>query len=376
MFGKGVRLFSLCGFEVRIDWSWLFIALLLSWSLARGVFPAFYPELSNTIYWLMGIIGALGLFGSIVLHELGHSLIARRFGIPMKGITLFIFGGVAEMGAAPPNAKSEFWMAIAGPIVSLLLGVVFLLLYRLGIAVDWPVPLIGVLGYLGWINLILLVFNLIPAFPLDGGRVLRSALWASKKNLRWATRIASMIGSTFAFILIGWGIVRFLFGDFIGGIWYVFLGWFLHQAAQASYTQVLMRETLAGEPVRRFMNEAPITVSPDTSIQDLVDNYFYKHPHKVYPLVEQDSLVGCVNIDDVKRIPKSEWATHSARELATPCNPESTIRPDVEAADALSNMSRAHVNRLMVVDHGHLLGIVALKDLMLFFSRKLELERA
>jgi len=254
MFGRGMRLFKLFGFEVRIDWSWLFLALLLSWSLAMGVFPFYYRGFAISTYWLMGIIGALGLFGSIILHELRHSLIARRFGIPMRGITLFIFGGVAEMSASPPSAKSEFFMAIGGPIVSVLLGIAFLALSAIG--AGWPVPLVGVLAYLGWINLILVAFNLIPAFPLDGGRVLRSALWGWKRNLRWATRVATAIGSGFAFLLIGLGIFRFIFGDFIGGIWYVFLGWFLHQASQASYRNVLVRETLVGEPA--IVNDAHV----------------------------------------------------------------------------------------------------------------------
>jgi len=367
-------LFTLIGFEVRIDWSWLFLALLLTWSLGMGVFPAFYPGLAMNTYWLMGIVGALGLFGSIILHELGHSLAARRFGIPMRGITLFIFGGVAEMGSPPPSAKSEFFMAIAGPIVSLLLGLAFWAVHSFSVAVGWPIAVRGVLAYLGWINLVLLVFNMIPAFPLDGGRVLRSALWAWKKNLRWATRVASAIGSGFGFFLIALGVFRFILGDFIGGIWYVFLGWFLSQAARASYARVVVREALSGEPIARFMNDSPVTVAPDLSVQDLVDTYFYKHPYKLYPVVDQGALLGCVSIDDVKRIPRHEWPVHSARELAVPCNSRNTIPPDTEAMEALTRMNRENVSRLMVVDHGRLIGMVALRDLMNFLSRKLELE--
>ena len=376
MFGKGIRLFTLFGFEVRMDWSWLFLAALLVWNLAFGVFPAYYRGLSSTAYWLMGIAGALGLFGSIVLHELGHSVIARRFGIPMNRITLFIFGGVAEMGGPPPNAKSEFFMAIAGPIMSVFLGLASFALYALGISAGWPGPIVAVLGYLGWINLILVVFNMIPAFPLDGGRVLRSALWGWKKSLSWATRIAAAIGSGFAFALIGLGIFRFIFGDFIGGLWYALIGLFLRSAAQMSYTQVLVRQALAGEPVRRFMNASPITIAPNISVQELVDQYFYKHPYKLYPVVEQETLLGCVNVDQVKTIPKEEWPNRSARDLAVPCSSENTIEPDVDAVEAISTMNRTQASRLLVVDHGHLLGIVALRDLMNFLSRKLELEPA
>ena len=190
MFGKRITLFRLLGFEVKIDASWLIIAVLITWSLARAVFPAYFEGLSGATYILMGIVGALGLFSSIVVHEFSHSLVARRFGLSMKGITLFIFGGVAEMEEEPPTAKAEFFMAIAGPAASVVLGGVLLGITVLGTRYGWPNPVIGVLSYLWTINLVLAAFNLLPAFPLDGGRVLRSALWGFTGRLAWATRIA------------------------------------------------------------------------------------------------------------------------------------------------------------------------------------------
>ncbi len=239
MFGRGIKLFKLFGFEVRLDWSWLIIAGLLTWSLAEGVFPSFFPGLTPAAYWWMGAAGTVGLFVSIVLHELGHSVVARRFGIPMRSITLFIFGGVAEMEEHPPSAKAEFFMAIAGPAVAVVLAGLFLGLTFLGRFWVWPRPVAGVLDYLGWVNVLLLAFNLVPAFPLDGGRVFRSALWAWRKNLLWATRVASGLGSLFAVLLMGWGVFSFVTGSFVGGVWYFIIGLFILNASRMSYRQVL-----------------------------------------------------------------------------------------------------------------------------------------
>jgi len=191
MFGKRIKLFKLLGFEVRVDWSWIIIAILIAWSLSKGLFPSYYKNLSTQTYWWMGIIGAAGLFLSIIVHELSHSLVARKYGLPMKGITLFIFGGVAEMEEEPPSARAEFMMAIAGPLSSILIALVFYGIQAAGKQAGLAAPVTGVVGYLAMINGILAGFNLLPAFPLDGGRVLRSILWGVKKNLRWATYISS-----------------------------------------------------------------------------------------------------------------------------------------------------------------------------------------
>lgn len=238
MYGRGIKLFRLFGFEVRVDWSWGIIAILIVWSLARGLFPYYFKGLSSSEYWWMAVAGAAGLFMSIVMHELGHSLVARAYGIPMKGITLFVFGGVAQMGEEPPNPLSEFLMAMAGPLTSVLLGAFLMGIDGLGALIRWPVSVAGVLGYLAWINLALAAFNMIPAFPLDGGRVLRSILWAWKKSFAWSTRIASRIGTAFGYVLVVLGLVSIVLGDFISGIWWVLLGMFLHGASRASYRQV------------------------------------------------------------------------------------------------------------------------------------------
>jgi Zn-dependent protease/predicted transcriptional regulator len=375
MFGKGITLFKLFGFEVRVDASWLLLALLITWSLAVGYFPYRYAGLPGADYWWMGILSALGLFGSIVVHELSHSLVARRYNLAMKGITLFIFGGVAEMAEEPRNAKTEFLMAIAGPITSILIGCALSILYAAG-RDAWPVPVAAVIGYLAWINLVLAAFNLIPAFPLDGGRVLRSALWYWKGNLASATRIASAIGSGFGILLMVLAVWQLFTGNFIGAMWWFLIGLFLRGAAETSYRQLVIRQTLAGEPVRRLMSSDPVTVTPDTSIEDLVEDYIYKRHFKMFPVVAEgsDKLAGCVTTVDVKKIPRNEWPVHRVEEVLHPCSDENTVSPDTDAVKALAKITKSGQSRLMVVDHERLVGIISLKDLMSFLAAKIDLE--
>jgi len=374
MFGRSVPLFKLFGFQVRIDASWLILAVLIVWSLAAGFFPYAYSGLPTSDYWWMGVAGAVGLFGSIVVHELFHSLVARRYNLPMRGITLFIFGGVAHMGGEPQSPKVEFWMAIAGPITSIVVGFIFYVLKIAGTGV-WSIPVVGVLAYLAWINWILAAFNLIPAFPLDGGRVLRSALWHFKGDLRRATRIASAIGSGFGFLLMAYGLFELLSGAFIAAVWYFLIGMFLRGASKASYEQMLVRTILAGEPVSHFMHRDPVTVPPDLSIQDFVHNYLYRYNFKMFPVVTgSDHLEGCVTIGDVRQIPRDEWPHHHVNEVAHPCSEENTISPDDDAMGVLAKMRDKGVSRLLVRDRDHLLAIVSMKDLVHFLASKLELE--
>ncbi len=374
MFGRRFKLFTLLGFEVRLDLSWIVIAGLITWSLAANLFPYWYPNLTPETYWLMGIIGAVGLFISIIFHEFCHSLVARKFGMRMKGITLFIFGGVAEMGDEPPSAKAEFLMAIAGPISSIVIGVIFYLIYLGGMASGWPLPVNGVTGYLAYINGILAAFNLLPAFPLDGGRVLRSILWGWKENIRWATRVSSAIGATFGVALIILGIFQVVSGKFIGGMWMFLIGMFLRGAAQMSYQQLMVRQALEGEPVRRFMKANPVTVPGTVTVKELVEDYIYKYHYKMFPVMEGDRLVGSISTRQVKEVPREEWGREPIRDLASACSPENTIAPQTDAIKALAMMNQTGISRLMVVEDGHLVGVVTLKDLLDFFSLKVELE--
>jgi Zn-dependent protease len=374
MFSKRFTLFRLLGFEVKIDLTWLLLALLVTWTLAKGVFPNYFPELSARTYWVMGIAGTSGLLVSIVFHELCHSLVARRYGLPIEGITLFIFGGVAEMTDEPPSPKAEFLMAAAGPLASFALAFAF---YWASITIaegGWSPSVTGVLFYLAYLNGLLAIFNLIPAFPLDGGRMLRAALWYWKGDIRWSTRLSSSIGSAFGLALIALAVLAVLQGNFIVGMWWFLIGTFIRTAAGMSYHQLLMREILRREPVSRFLNAAPVTVPTAISLQQLVDDYVYKYQFKMFPVTENSKLVGCVTTREVKSVPREDWTRRTVHEVFKPCSPENTIAPDVEALDALSLMTRTGSSRLMVVDKGTLVGIVALKDLLRFLSLKLELE--
>ncbi len=376
MFGRRIKLFKLFGFEVRVDLSWIIIAALITWSLAVGFFPFRYKDLSLETYWLMGVVGAIGFFLSIILHEMFHSLVARRFGIPMKGITLFIFGGVSEMGEEPTSAKAEFWMAIVGPLSSIAIASVSYGAHILCVQNEWPESVNGVLLYLAYMNVLLAVFNLIPAFPLDGGRMLRAALWGLKKNLRWATRLSSGIGSGFGILLTLLGLIQFFAGNFIGGVWSFLVGMFLQNAARTSYQQLLMRKALEGEPVRRFMKTDPVTVPPSVTIQQLVEDYIYKYHFKMLPVVEdKDKLVGCITTKQVQEIPREEWNRIRVGEVAIRCSPQNTIEPQVDATQALSIMARTGSGRLIVIEKGRIVGVITLKDLLKFLSLKLELEQ-
>lgn len=374
MFGKGIRLFELSGFAVEIDLSWLLIFAFITWSLAVGYFPAFFPGQTTGMYWWMGFVGGLGLFASIVLHELSHSLVARRYGLEMRGIRLFIFGGVAQMDQEPASPKAEFLMAIAGPIASVVIAAVAYGLYRLGRVGDWGTPAVALLFYFAWVNAIVAAFNTLPAFPLDGGRILRSILWRIKGDIKWATRIASHGGSAFAIFLMVLGFLNLLGGSVIGGIWWILLGLFLRAAATSSYQQLLVRDVLATEPVDHVMTTDVRTVPPDITVRELVEDHVYRWHFKMFPVTEDGRLVGCVTTRRIREIPHEEWDHRMVGEIMEPCSNENTISSRAGALEALQRMNRDGRSRLIAVEDGRLQGVISLKDLSRLISLKLELE--
>ncbi len=375
MFDKSIPLFSLFGFQVKLDLSWIVILVLVTWTLGIGFFPRAVEDQPQHVYWLMGLAGAFGLFGSIILHEFGHSIVARRFGIPMKGITLFIFGGVAEMENEPPTPKSELFMAVAGPVVSILLAGLFLGIGFGGERLGWPRQATAVLLYLGAINGLLVAFNLVPAFPLDGGRVLRSILWNRTNDLVKATKIASSIGSGFGIALIVLGVVSFLSGNFIGGMWWFLIGLFLRGASKNSYQQVQIRKALEGEPITRFMKTDPVTVPPDTTLDKFVNDYLYEHHFQMFPVVGgSGDLAGCITVDDVKKVPREEWSQRNVREVQTQCSDENTVPRDIDTMKVLSRMQKTGNQRLLVVENGSLAGVIVLKDMLSLLALKMRLE--
>ncbi len=371
MFTKRIRLFNVFGFPLYLDLSWFIILVILIWSLAIRMFPRYYPGLEASSYWIMGVVGALSLFASVVLHELGHALMARRFGIEMRGITLFIFGGVAEMGSEPPSARAEFMVAIAGPVVSIVLAGLF---YAASLIEGLPIEALGVLRYLALINTILVIFNMVPAFPLDGGRVLRSILWYTKDNLAWATRITSRIGAGFGVLLMVLGVFSLFAGDFVAAIWFFILGMFLRGAAQMSYQQLIIRRALEGEQVRTFMRREPVTVPTTIPLDRFVHDYVYRHHFKMYPVVDNGELLGCVTTRNLKDLTPDDWPHRTVGDVYQRCSPENVIEDTADATDALARMSQQGVSRMAVVHQGKLVGVIALKDLLEFLSLKIELE--
>ncbi len=374
MLGKQLTLFKLLGIDIKVDLSWLFLAFLVTWSLAQGLFPFLYEGLEPGIYWRMGILGAFGLFVSIVLHELSHCVVARCYGIPIKGITLFIFGGVAEMENEPPSARAEFRMAIAGPLASAALALGFHLLHGFAESADAPPSILGVLYYLALINALLAAFNMIPAFPLDGGRVLRAVLWARKGDLTAATDTASKIGSGFGLLLIAFGLVNVLRGNLVGGMWWFLIGMFMRQAAGASQLQLLAGQFFGDAPISRFMSRDPVSVPGHISVASLIEDYMYRTHHEFYPVLENGLLVGGVGVVDVKMVPPEARNQTTVARIMRPLGPDIAVPPAFEAMKALALMRRTDSSRLLVVADGHLLGIITLKDMLAFLTLRINLE--
>lgn len=372
---RGFHLFTLFGFEVKLDLSWLLLALLISWSLGAGWFPARYPELSNHAYAWMGIAVAVGVFFSIVFHEFSHSVVARYYGMPIRGITLFIFGGVAEMESEPPNPKAEFLMAIAGPISSFLLAALLWAATSLAEGAAWPQPVAGVLSTLAVINFTVAVFNLAPAFPLDGGRVLRAALWHWRRNLQEATFISSRIGRGFGTALMILGVIAVVGGNLIGGMWWFLIGIFVRGAASSSYQQLVLKDMVEGQPVRRFMRSEPVTVAPSVSIADWVEDYVYRHHYKMYPVVDGSRLLGCITIDSLQGLRREDWSTTQVADVMEHRSESNTVDAGTDTMALLTTILKpAGRSRFMVVEDDRLVGIIALKDLLELISLKLEIE--
>ncbi|MEQ8283379.1 MAG: site-2 protease family protein [Parvibaculum sp.] len=373
MFGAQIRLFRLAGFNVNLDVSWIFIALLISWTLATGYFPTFYPDLDPLTYWSMGIVGAMGLFLSIILHELSHSVIARRFDIPISGITLFIFGGVAQLEKEPPTPRAEFMMAIAGPVASYVLAAGFYLVGVAALAAGLPETVSGVARYLALINLILATFNMVPAFPLDGGRVYRAWLWGRTGDMNEATRRASRVGQAFGLALIALGVFSLFSGNLIAGIWWGLIGLFLNTASRASYTQLQTHQLLKSEPVSRFMTANPLTVPAGITLRKLVDDHIYGSFHETFPVMEGDRLAGSIGVADMRDIDRANWERLQVREVMHPVSPLNSIGAAESGEAALKLMRESGNARLLVVRDGKLAGIVALRDIMRLIRLKEEL---
>lgn len=364
MFVRRIELFSILGFRVSLDFSWFLLALLLVWSLARGYFPSLIDGLDPDVALVLGLVGAFGLFLSIILHEFSHALVARHFDIPIAGITLFIFGGVAEMEEEPPSPKSEFLMAIAGPIASYVLSALFYSVALVLPPATAEAPTGAVFSYLGLINLVLATFNLMPAFPLDGGRVFRAAIWWWTGNLVKATWAAAATGRLLGTLLMVLGAFSVISGNFIAGMWQALIGLFIIGAARSSEVHTILNEVLRDVPVRQIMVYEPVTVPAHTPVEEIIERYFYRYGHKVFPVVREDTLLGCVRLEDIGRIPVEDRQCLTATDVLTRGGMERTVTAESSVSDALGIMRKHNASRLLVTHKDRLDGMLTMKDIM------------
>ncbi len=372
---NGVRLFKVFGIDISLDFSWFIIFFLVTMSLSRGYFPLKYPFFSTGTYWLMGIISSLLLFVTVLMHELSHSLVANHNGLNIRGIKLFVFGGVAQLGREPQSARVEFDVAIAGPICSFALHFIFKGMAT-GFASINPAgyhsPLVATLGYLAFINAFLAIINLIPAYPLDGGRVLRAFLWSRTGNLRKATAVASGVGKFFALFLIFMGFLEVIKGNFYG-LWWVFIGMFLYSAAKMGYEHVLIKDTLAGSLVRDVMTTKVVAVDGDLTLDKVVEDFFFRHHHSSFPVISGNKLKGMLTLIRIKEIPREQWAQSRAADCALPIDPHTIITPRERTENVLARLAEYELGRLLVMDKGKLVGIVTRQDVMKLLKLKMNL---
>ncbi|HEX7028406.1 MAG TPA: site-2 protease family protein [Gammaproteobacteria bacterium] len=371
------------GIRIALDWSVAIIFLLVLFQLGAVLFPYWHPDWPPVLIWSVALGTALVFFVSILVHELAHALVGKAYGMRVRSITLFIFGGIANIERDPPSAKAEVMMAIVGPITSFVMGVVFIVLAAWFSNSAWmsaenPMEAIGNLGpvatllaWVGPINILLAVFNMIPGFPLDGGRVLRGLLWWLTGNLVRATRIAATAGQVLAWSLILAGLamafgvpVPFFGRGLAGGLWLVLIGWFLSAAARASYQQVLVDRLLEDVQVRDLMLSHPQIVSPEMTVQNLVDRYMMRSDQRAFPVVDEDRLLGLVCLEDVRRLSRGMWEKKRVSEIMTPAGRIETVEPDDGAVEAVRRLSRLDVAQIPVVERGRLVGLFRRQDFM------------
>ncbi|SRR5258706_8763824 len=379
---NGWRIGRIFGITIYVDWSWLLIFLLVTVNLATG-FAQIHPNWGPGLIWIVAVVAALLFFASVLAHELSHAIVARAQDIPVQNITLFLFGGVANIQQEPRSPRGEFVLAIVGPITSLAIGGICLLAAGLfaRLPADAAVspgstfaaldPLTTLLLWLGPINILLGIFNLVPGFPLDGGRVLRAVLWAATGNFRKATRWAAWVGQAVAWLLIFTGIamifgvqVPFFGSGVVSGLWLAFIGWFLSSAARQSEQQVAIHDMLEGVPVGRLMRSNVPAVPPTTSVGDLVHRYVMGTDERAFPVLDSDQLLGLVTLEDIRKVPREGWDTTTVREIMTPADQFAVVRPQDDAAIALDQIMLRDVRQVPVIADGHLVGLVRRRDIM------------
>jgi Zn-dependent protease/CBS domain-containing protein len=355
-----VQIARVIGIPIHLHFSWLIIFGLIVWTLSTGYFPARYPDLPASSYWAKGLVASLLFFVSILLHELGHAVVARSHGVRTRSITLFVFGGVAQLEEDPRDGRAELWIAVAGPVVSLTLAGAF---YACALLPFIGAATAAVARYLALINLILALFNLVPAFPMDGGRLLRGALWGPLGKAR-ATRIASTAGTFFAFLLIFAGVFSLIRGDALGGVWYILIGWFIKDGSAASYQQVRLDEALRGVTVRDAMVDAVETVPSSGSVAEVAREHFMRTGYGRYPVTRGDAVVGLLCLKDVLRLSAEEREATSVQGAMRPLTDAIVIEPDTPLPAAIARMAEAGTARLLVMHDGRLVGLLTMNGVI------------
>ena len=368
-----MRLGKIMGIPVRIHYTLWLVFVLIAWSLAYGYMPHQYPGLSTGIYWAIGIASAIILFASVLIHELSHSYVAKKNGLPIARITLFFFGGVSEMTEEPQDAGLEVRMAIAGPAMSLAIAAVLGGLWYISKSISLPVPIIATLGYGALINAILAAFNLVPAFPLDGGRVFRGSIWKHSSNLISATRTATRLSEIISLLMMLGGFAAIIFGDFVDGIWIVVMGWFIRSGAETSLGQTLVGEALTGVTVSDIMTRNVLTVPPEMTVQQLVQDYFLIYHHDGYPVIKDGEIQGIITLRNVRSVPKEQRTSVTVGQAMVPRDRTITIKPTQSALDAFQKMARARVGTLLVTENGRVMGILTRGDVMRTIQTRREL---
>jgi Zn-dependent protease/CBS domain-containing protein len=359
----GFNLGKVFGIQFRLHYTWFIIFLLITVSLSWQVFPIFYPGWSQLLYWSIGIVTSLLFFASVLAHELAHSLVGRANGIPIKSITLFIFGGVAQMTKEATKASAEFKMAAAGPACSLAIGGVFALVWFL--TRDLIEPLSAMAFYLAQINVILAAFNLIPGFPLDGGRVFRSLVWRFSGNYQRSTRIATRLGQGVAYAFIAGGILMMvLLQEWIGGLWLVFIGWFLQNAASASYRQVQWQEALRGVIASQVMTPHYMTVPPNITLTQLVQGYVLPTGQRFFLVADEGGFKGILTLRNIKAVPQSNWDTTPVEKIMVPADQLRVARPEQDALSIIEQMNQNDINQMPVVSNGKVVGLITRDNLV------------
>jgi Zn-dependent protease/predicted transcriptional regulator len=352
------------GIEIEVNVSWLVVFGLVTYMLATNYFPQNYPDWNPALGWLLGGIIALMLFVSVLLHELSHSLVSMNFGIPVKKISLFIFGGIAQMEKEADEPGKELKIAVAGPAMSLLLFVLFTLFAAVAAVTGASEAILVLLTYVAQVNLVLAIFNMVPAFPMDGGRVLRALIWRFKGDFQNATRIAASMGGMFGYFLIFTGIFWVMTGNLINGIWFAFIGWFINQASQASYQQTVMSNIFDEIKISEFMTANVIAVDYHISVQELVDNYFYQYKFNSFPVKKFEEVIGVVNFDRAKNVPKEERDQTTVGRITTPLEENLVVSPDDTVSTAMTKIFGNSIGRVLVMEQAALIGIVSRTDIL------------